>query len=465
MTVKQFETEAETRELDIGLTEELERRSVAAVSTAAPEDSRVEAAEIAAPSAPLRILFLSHYFPPEVNAPASRTHEMCRRWVRDGHQVTVVTCAPNCPSGVVYPGYRNKLYQSELIDGIKVIRLWTFLAANKGKRRRALNFVSYMFVATFFCLFRRKPDMMIATSPQFFCGLAGMMLSKIRGFPFIIEVRDIWPESIKAVGALRKRRFGMLRILESLEYRMYWSARRVVTVGDGYRDQLIKRDVRPENISVVTNGVDKELFIPCEHDDEVRDRYGIRGKFVCAYIGTIGMAAGLEVVLKAARILKAKGREDVAFMLVGDGADRANLESIAKRDGLDNVIFTGKLAKREIPPLLASIDVCLVHLKKQQLFESVLPSKIFEAAGMKRPIILGVRGCAADVVRRAGAGLCIEPENEKDLVQALDLLRTDHSMRERMGQSGYDYVCRHFDREKLSRDYIGVIRQAIEQSV
>lgn len=463
MRIRTLEPEATVpREPEIGLAGSLSR--LASVTAVAGDVDFERQLRAPAAQAPLRILFLSHYFPPEVNAPASRTYEMCKRWVRDGHEVTVVTCAPNCPTGILFPGYRNKLYQSETIDGINVVRVWTFLAANKGKRRRAVNFLSYMVMATFFCLFRRKPDMMIATSPQFFCGLAGMMLRKIRRFPFILEVRDIWPESIKAVGAL-KRKWGALRILESLEYRMYRSARQIVTVGDGYRDQLINRGVEPEKISVVTNGVDQELFVPCDRDNRLRHRFGINGEFVCAYIGTIGMAAGLEVVLDAAHILKRKGRNDVKLMLVGDGANRQTLETTAKAQGLQNVIFTGRLNKSEIPRLLGSVDSCLVHLKRQPLFESVLPSKIFEAAGMQKPIILGVRGCAADVVRKAGAGICIEPENAEDLVAAIEKLAGDEPLRRRMGKSGYQYVCRNYDREKLSREYVRVIRQAVEHSI
>jgi colanic acid biosynthesis glycosyl transferase WcaI len=163
--------------------------------------------------------------------------------------------------------------------------------------------------------------------------------------------------------------------------------------------------------------------------------------------------------------LREKGRDDIKLMLVGDGADRAQLEAAAKAENLTNIVFTGRLNKNEIPPLLGSVDACLVHLRRQPLFESVLPSKIFEAAGMKKPIILGVRGCAADVVNKARAGICIEPENAEELVAAIEKLSVDEELCRQMGDAGYKYVCRNFDRERLSRDYVRVIRQAIQQSV
>lgn len=407
-----------------------------------------------------RILFLTHYFPPEGNAPASRVHEMCKRWVRDGHEVTVITCTPNHPNGVVYPGYRNWPLQQEHVDGIRVLRVWTFLAANKGKRRRALNFMIYMIMSMMLALFMRRRDVLIATSPQFFCGWAGVMASAIRRIPFILEVRDIWPESITAVGA--SKRNILVWLLERMEQQMYQSAYRIVTVGDGYKQQLIRRGVHHAKIQVVTNGVDRELFTPPANNHEIRNRYNLNGHFVCAYVGTIGMASGLGVVLRAAKILKAKGRDDVRLMLVGDGATREDLEAQAKAEGIDNVIFTGRVDKRIVPQILNAVDACLVHLRKQELFESVLPSKMFEACGMAKPIILGVKGCAAKFLNDAKAGICMEPENEHELVAAIEKLASDPQLAGKFGTSGQEYVRVNFDRDKLSRQYFDVIKNTIE---
>jgi glycosyltransferase involved in cell wall biosynthesis len=408
-----------------------------------------------------RVLFLTHYFPPEGNAPASRVHEMCKRWVRDGHDVTVLTCAPNHPAGVLYDGYHNWPVQQEYMDGIRVLRVWTFLAANRGKRRRAINFLSYMIMATLLALFLRRRDVLIATSPQFFCGWAGVLVTALRRIPFILEVRDIWPESIHAVGATSKRHF-LIWLLERMEQQMYASAFRIVTVGEGYKEQLVRRGVRGSKIEIVTNGVDRELFVSHAADESVRAQYGLGSSYVCAYVGTIGMAAGLEVVLRAARILKDKRRDDVKLMLVGDGASREQLRRAARERGLDNVVFTGLVDRRDVPKLLAAVDSCLVHLRRQELFESVLPSKIFEAASMEKPIILGVKGHAARLVEKAGCGICIEPEDENELVAAIERLSADRELGRRMGRRGHDYVRAHFDRDKLSKEYFAIIRQAIE---
>ena len=307
---------------------------------------------MAEPGNKKHILFLSHYFAPEGNAPASRTFENCRLWVASGHRVTVVTCAPSVPSGVVYEGYRNRLVQTEWIDGIRVIRVWTLLAANRGTLRRTLNYLSYLVTATLRGIFVRKVDVVIATSPQFFCGWAGVLVSRLRRKPFLLEIRDIWPESIETVGALGNR--AAIGLLSVLERWMYRAADQIVTVGEGYRGKLVERGVPEKRVAVVTNGADLEFYQPGPPDPAVTKRYDLKGKFTLAYVGTLGMACGLDCVLDAAEKLQAEGEDKVRFLLVGDGARREELESAAKARGLEGIVFTGRLDKAEIPALLRS---------------------------------------------------------------------------------------------------------------
>lgn len=406
-----------------------------------------------------RVLFLTHYFPPEGNAPATRVHAFARRWVRRPGRplaTTVVTCAPNVPDGKVYDGYRNRLSQRESIDGIDVIRVWTWLAPNAGTTRRILNFVSYMVTATIRSLFVPRPDVVIATSPQFFCGWAGVLVSWLRWTPFILEIRDIWPESILAVGAMRKGR--LVRLLEWLELRMYASANRIVTVGEGYRSQLVAKGVPAERITIITNGIDRERLVPQPPDPALAARYNPDGRFVCSYIGTVGMAAGLDVVVRAAQRLHRAGRRDVRFLVVGDGATREALEAEVTAAGLDDLVtVTGRQPKEAMNGFLSISDCCLVHLRKTDLFQTVLPSKIFEAAALERPIILGVGGFAADLVREAECGLCIEPENDAELVAAIDTLRADPRLRAEMGARGRGNLSSRYDIDRLAEEYADLI--------
>ena len=408
----------------------------------------------------MRILYLSHYFHPEGNAPATRVYELSRRWVAAGHEVAVVTCAPNVPDGVVYEGYANRWCQREVVEGVEVIRVWTYLAANKGTARRIFNYVSYMASATLACLFLRRPDVVIATSPQFFCGWAGVLASRLRGLHFVLEIRDLWPESISAVEAIRNR--AVVRFLEFLESRMYASARHIVTVGEGYRERLAARGVDPARMSVIPNGVDLEVFAPerpAGEREALRREFDLGERFVCAYMGTIGMGSGLEVVLRACRRLRAAGRDDLRFLLVGDGAQREELETRARDEGLSQVVFAGRQPKFRMPAYLGAVDACLVHLTRTSLFTTVMPSKIFEAAAARRAIVLGVEGFAARLVDEADAGLCIEPENDEDLLQALERLMAAPGLAEELGASGYEKIALRHSYDSLAASYLEVLER------
>lgn len=403
----------------------------------------------------MKILFLSHYFPPEGNAPASRVYEFCRRWATAGHDVTVITCAPNVPNGKVYPGYKNRLSARETRAGVKVLRVWTYIAPNKGTFRRSLNYFSYMVSATIASAGIGRPDIVVATSPQFFCGFAGLLVSRIRRLPFVLEIRDIWPESVEAVGAVRNR--GVLGLLGKMERRMYDGASHIVTVGEGYKLRLGERGVAGDKVTVIHNAADRSFFHPREPNPDLLNRYGLKGRFVCSYIGTIGMASGLEVVLRAARLLKGEGRDDIAFLLVGDGAIKAELEKKARGEKLDNVVFAGLQPKNAVPEFLAASNACLVHLRKQELFTTVFPSKLLEAAAMRKPVILGVEGYAAEYLRNAGGGVAIPPENEIELAYAVKKLASDADLCRQMGDSAAAYLSQHFDLDVLASSYLSLL--------
>ena len=407
----------------------------------------------------MKILFLTHYYTPEGNAPASRVSALAKRWVAAGHDVTVITCAPNVPNGIVYPGYRNQWRKTEIIDGVRVIRVWTYIAPNKGTVRRILNFLSYMFSATLQGLFVKRPDILIATSPQFFCGWAGVLLHWVRRIPFVLEIRDIWPESMSAVDAGLPS--PILKALCIMERMMYRSANHIVTVGQGYVEKLRERNVPEKNISVIMNGVDKKLFYPREKNIELLKRYHLEGKFVCSYIGTIGMACGLGTALDAAEKLKKAGDDTIRFVLVGDGANREILEKEAKSRNLNNVVFTGRLPKENIPDLVASSDVNLVHLKKNDLFTTVMPSKIFESAGCARPILMGVDGFAKKLVLDAGAGIGFEPENSEELVAGLLFFRDHPEECKKMGDNAFNHIAKQYDRDTQAQKYVEILKSVI----
>jgi len=402
----------------------------------------------------VHILFLSHYFPPEVNAPASRTFEHCRQWVRDGHRVTVVTCAPNHPRGKVYPGYRNRLYAREEKDGITIIRVWTYVTANEGFLKRTLNYVSYMATAIVAAPFIQKADIVISTSPQFFNGLAGYVVSRMKRAPWVLEIRDLWPESILAVGAIKNP--FIIHLLEWLELFAYRQADRIVPVTDAFQRYIEGKGIPKEKISVIKNGADLTLYKPVTGTNRLAESLGVQGKFVAAYLGTHGMAHHLETVLYAAQRLREY--PDIVLILAGDGAERQRLAALRNELGLDNVLMLDQQPKEQMPWLWALSDVSLILLKKSDLFKTVIPSKIFESMAMEKPIILGVEGESADIVRAADSGYCIEPENAEELADRLLQLRESEDLRRRFGRNGRIHVRAHYDRLVLARRFEELLR-------
>lgn len=394
----------------------------------------------------MRILFLTDNFPPEVNAPATRTYEHCREWVREGADVTVITCAPNFPEGKVYKGYKNKLIQRETIDGIKVIRVWTYITANEGFVKRILDYLSFM-VAAFFTGLTVKTDVIIATSPQFFTAVAGRWLSFWKRKRWIMEVRDLWPESITAVGATKRN--IAIRFFEWLEKRMYKSASQIVVVTDSFAKSIVeKHGVDPKKITVVKNGANLELYQPQAKNEKILAELGLKNKFIIGYIGTHGMAHSLDFVLRTA---KHCSDPNIHFILIGAGAKRKELLALKEELNLTNVTMLEAITKNEVKEYTSILDVGLVNLKNSETFKSVIPSKIFELAAMHKPILLGVRGESAEIVESYNIGLTFEPENENDLLDKIELIK--------QSTFNFDRLVEDFDRKNLASKMLKILQK------
>ena len=397
----------------------------------------------------MHILFLSDNFAPEVNAPASRTFEHCREWVRAGHRVTVITCVPNFPTGKVFPGYRNRLWQRETMDGIEVIRGWTYMIANAGFTRRTLDYLSFMVMGLLVGLAQRRPDVIVGTSPQFFTNCAAWMLSVFHWRPVVFELRDLWPESIKTVGAMKDP--ALLWLVEGVELFLYRRAAAVVAVTESFRRNLIARGIDGSKVHVVTNGVDLTRFHPVERDAALAQRFGLTGRFVAGYIGTHGMAHVLETVLEAAALMRAHPQgARVRFVLLGDGARKLALKATAARMGLDNVLFLDSVPKADMPRYWSLLDVAIIHLKKCDTFTKVIPSKLFECMGMGLPVLHGVAGESAQIVEREGVGLVLAPEDAQALCAGVLRLAQDPMLCQHL-RARCLQAAPHYDRTALAR--------------
>ncbi|MDH3273571.1 MAG: glycosyltransferase family 4 protein [Gammaproteobacteria bacterium] len=383
----------------------------------------------------MRILFLTDNFPPEGNAPASRTYEHAIEWVKRGHDVTVITTAPNFPEGVVFDGYSNQWHSVEGIDGIRVVRVKTYIVANQGFGKRTLDYMSFGLMGCLAGLFEKRADVIVGTSPQFFTVCSAWLLSVLKWRPFVFELRDLWPASIRAVGAMQD---GIVfRTLSWIEKFLYRRAAAIVAVTHSFRTELIARGIDADKIYVVINGVDTAKYSPTEKDAELTRLYGLKGKFVVGYIGTHGMAHALHRILETADLLR--HRDDIVFVFVGGGARRDELVRQANKLNLQNVRFVERQPKEQMPRIWSLCDVSLISLKNDALFRSVIPSKIFESMGMGLPIILSLpEGEASEIIKNTGSGLVVEPENPERLKEAVIKIKEDTVLRERLSCASAD---------------------------
>lgn len=401
------------------------------------------------PAAP--VLFLSNYFPPETNALAHRTWEHARQWVAEGGEVEVVAGPPHFPEGQVYAGYANRLAQDRL-EGVDVLRVPMCVAANAGFLRRTLSYASYMVSASWYAVRGRlDPGIVVASTPQFFAGLAGWIVSRRLKLPFVLEVRDLWPESIVEVGAMR--RGPLIRALERLEASLYRSADHIVIASPAFRSHIEARGVRADRITVMPNGVDIEWFqrpVSTAELAALRTELDLGDKFVASYIGTVGMAHGVEVLLEVARRCT---DPDVVFLIVGAGAEWQTLHDTVEAEGLGNVRVVEKQPRQRIRLFYAASDVSIVHLKDRPAFRKVIPSKMFESMAMRRPLVLGVRGQAREILEGSGAGIAVTPEDADEVLRAVLRLKGDPQLRERLGDAGAAHVRQNYDRRTIARRY------------
>lgn len=404
----------------------------------------------------MRILFFTDHYYPEPSAPAAHVHDRCRIWASQGHEVTVVTNHPNFPIGEVYEGYKNVWRKIDMIDGVRVVRVKTYMAENKGTVKRILDYFSYAVSSMIQGFREKKPDVVISTSPHLFAPLAGVNYAWMRRVPHVFEVRDIWPASIAAVAGWN-RQGRVYRMLEKLELSLYRRSARVNVMTHSFVEDLTSRGVPAEKISVVINGADLSTYSPGPRNEALAADLGLNGKFVVGYLGTVGGAHALETAIEAAEILR---DEDITLMIVGAGAAKDDLERLATEKGLRNVLFTGRKTKDEMPDYWSVVDTALIHLRNDPVFESVIPSKIFETMAMGRPILYGApTGEGSRIVEEAEAGLMFPPETPQAMADAMRRLKNDAELRERLAANALAAAPR-YSRERQAEDTMKSLQQA-----
>jgi glycosyltransferase involved in cell wall biosynthesis len=419
----------------------------------------------------MKILYVSQYFPPEMGAPAARVSELSRHWAAAGHEVTVLTGFPSHPTGVVPPEYRAKfrrLVFRESVDGARIVRTFLLPFPNRRSYERMLNYSSFCLSAASTGLFLSRPDVVIATSPQLLVGLSGWWLACCKRVPFVFEVRDLWPESLAAVGVGQENSL-LHRTLSKVAGFLYRRSDHIVVVTPAFEDYLVKHwHVPREKISVIENGVETDRFAPpkfapsksADSQNILRKELNAEGKFVVSYIGTMGMAHGLDTIIAAAAQLRDTNPQ-IVFVMLGEGADKERITALARDRGLYNLRFVDQQPREKIPSYIGASDACLVLLKKNDLFKTVIPTKMLEFMSCARPVILGVEGQARAILEEAQAGLVIEPENASALIDAIRYVAANREAAETFGKNGREYIVRKFSRRQTAERYIRVLEQLL----
>ncbi len=402
----------------------------------------------------MKIAYYSHYFTPEIGAPSARIHDFARQWLSLGNDVSVVTCFPNHPAGKLYPGYRPALRMHEDLDGIRVYRNWTYVTPNKGILKKTIGHLSFWPSARILTNHRIvKQDIAIGTSPTFFAAMSAAALSNRLGIPFVMEVRDLWPAIFVELGVLQNP--FLIRWLEKWELALYRRADHIITVTESFRSNLVSRGIPGKKVSTILNGADIDFWRPDQANPGLRLQLGLEGKFVVLYIGAHGISQALTKILESAELLS--NESQIRFLFVGEGAEKDRLVRAAAEKRLSNVQFLDPVGKEEVRNYYALSDVCLVPLRAIPLFDTFIPSKMFEILAMERPIVASVRGEAADILNRSGAALVVEPENAAAIATGIRRMHAHAEESRTMGQRGRHFVVENYSRQALAKRYLEIL--------
>ncbi len=400
----------------------------------------------------MKILLFSQYFKPEIGALASRSYENSKEWARKGHNVTILSQIPNYPTGEIYKGYTNSFIQKEEREGVKVIRTWALPSSNNKNWKRILNYVSFAKTSFWQGLFQ-NPEIIIGSSPQLLTALSAFLVSKIKNTPFVFEIRDFWPESISA-SDVNKNTF-LFKILNSIVNFLYQNSDLIIVIADSAKKYLIQeKGIKKGKIKVIPNGVNLDFFNPklIKKNKKIIKEYNLKNKFVVSYIGTIGEAQGLEVIMDVAENLRTK--KEIVFLLIGEGSKKSKLKKIKNEKKLKNVLFIDQQPKAKIPEFLKISNLSFIHLKDRKIFKATIPSKVFESMAMEKAIILGVKGETKRIIQNARAGLTVEPENKKNIQQAILNLYENKDLISNFGENGRELVKKKYDRKKIAINYL-----------
>ncbi len=406
----------------------------------------------------MRIIFFSDYFIPEIGAPAAHVYDRCRIWVEQGHEVTVITNTPNYPNGKPYNGYKNKFRYWEDIDGIKVLRVMTYMAENKGTIKRTLDYFSYFISSFLNSFFLKKPDVVLSTSPHIFTPLGAILFSFLRRVPHVVEIRDLWPESIAATTGIKKTSL-IYKAFELIEFFIYRNSKNIILFTKAFKTSLQEKGINPDKMHVVINGANLKLFSEQKYDQSLARSLGLINKFIISYFGTHGLAHNLLNAINAAKLVQ---DDDIHLLFIGDGAEKQKMIKAVKEDNISNVHFIDKKPRDELSKYWSISNAGLVHLKKDPAFKKVIPSKIFETMAIGIPIVYaGPKSEGSEIIKQTNSGLVSEANSPHDLAKNFKILKENTSLY-REFKTNSKNSSKNFSRESQAAGTMNVLEKSLK---
>lgn len=409
----------------------------------------------------MHIMLMAQCYAPESVSAAILITELATDLVKRGHQVTMVTGAPNYPHGRVFDGYRNRLYSSEILDGVRVIRTWSYISPAKKTLPRLLHYGTYSATAFYGGLLAGKPDVLISFSPPLPLGISAWLLSRLWHVPWVLQIEDLYPDAAVAAGVLVNR--TVIQFFSAMERFLYRHAQRISVITQSFRGSLLGKAVTESKIEVIPVWADPNEVQPLPKENAFRHAHNLDHKFVVMYAGNIGLTSCLEDVIEAAELLR--DQPDVRFVIVGEGVKKEALEAEARRRQLANILFLPYQPRPSFPEMLAAADLGLVTLNEGAMLSS-LPSKIFNVMASARPVlcVCPPKSELAHIVQESGCGRTVRPGAPRALAETVAALKAEYAALNKMGQAGRMYLEWYHTREHCVLAYEHMLENLCNRS-
>lgn len=400
----------------------------------------------------MKIVLIHQAFALPSQPGGTRHYELSRYLVSQKHDISVVTSSLNYLTGKAVSEHRGLVIEHH-VDGISVLYAYMPPTLHKNFAWRIVAFLGFMFTSIIAALRVKNVDIVMGTTPSIFQAFSAWLVAFLRRRPFLLEVRDLWPEFAVDMGVLKSPiLIALSRWLESF---LYARATHIVVNSPAYRDYLLNKYIPDDKISVIPNGVDTKMFQPENKGEDIRKEFKLEEKFVAVYAGALGAANDITSIVRAAKHLG--NHNNIHFLIVGDGKERNNLEGLADKLMLANITFAGSRPKHEMPQFIAAANVCLATLQNIPMFRTTYPNKVFDYMAAGRPTILGIDGAIRDVIEQAEGGVFVPPGDHEKLAEAIHALSIDKARCTQLGHNAREYVVKHFDRQIHAKQFVELL--------